>query len=569
MRLLSVVWKLLRVRWWIFLSSLRRAKGRRLFGYIISLLVTFIFIVGAFSVSWLIFSLMQDPYLASATGAQSLENIPVTVLSGAFVIVFLLSFQVLLQGLYLSGDIDFLLSVPIPARAVFVAKLIEAILPNFTFLAALMLPMLWGLGASGRYNLLYYPLTVVLLALQALAAAGLSAMLVMAITRVFPARRIFEVVSFVGAILGMWCSQWYNLSRAFSDNRAPDMLPSFLRTAGALGRFHSPWLPLAWPGLGLLALARGRWLPALGYLALNGSACIGIFLVALTMAERLYYSGWAKMRAAPARQRRRATLPRERRAGHIPFLPPPVGGILLKDLRMLRRDLRNLSQLISPIIFALLYAVMFLSRGSTFREGILSMGIAQFAVYGTILITLFACWGLASRLALVSFSLEGRHYWILRAAPISAGQLTLAKWLAAFLPTIGVGTVLIVGIGAAQRATPGDIFFGWCTIAFIAAGNVGLNLAFGITGARLDWTDPHRMAANTSGCLVTLLNLGFQSVSVMLFLGPPIAAGTLNLSPIAGQLVGFGLGGTLCVLVAILPPWLVHKCVLTLGESPT
>jgi hypothetical protein len=117
-------------------------------------------------------------------------------------------------ALYLAGDMDFLLSTPIPIRAVFISKLLQAILPNFGLICLFALPMLYGLGASLGYQWLYYPLVLTLLAVLALAAAGIASLLVLFIVRIFPARRVAEVLGFVGAIFhccsrpGAW--QWRN-----------------------------------------------------------------------------------------------------------------------------------------------------------------------------------------------------------------------------------------------------------------------------------------------------------------------------------------------------------------------
>jgi ABC-2 type transport system permease protein len=575
MTLTRAVWKLLRAQWWILLNNFRRAKGRTRFGYIILVIFLLGLAAGAFALSWAMLSALRNPRLMEAFSAGGLGDptaligsIPVLMLSGVFVITFVLSFQVLLQALYLAGDMDFLLSSPLPARAVFVAKLLEAALPNFLLFSLFTLPLLWGLGAANEYHALYYPLVVMLLVLQTLAAAGLSALLVMTVVRVFPARRVFEVISFLGAMIGMLCSQWYNLSRGFGGEE-PSVAPAFGQAVNALDRFSVPWSPLAWPGLGLTALARGEWLPAVVYLTLSAGLSAGVFLLSLNVAERLYYSGWFKVRATPGRKPRRATArPAEKeRVGRLPFLSPAVGGLLLKDFRVLRRDLRNLSQLLSPIILAVIYAVMIFRGGRAATDERAAAVIRQYSFYFTIFISLFACWGLTMRLAMMGFSQEGRYYWILKTAPLRPGQLVLAKWLAAFLPGAAVGSLLVVGIGIAQRAALGDVLFGWLVLVAVVAGNTGLNLAFGITGARLDWTDPRRMTSGGAGCLSSLLGMGFQVLSVALFLGPIFLAQVLHGPTIAGRLIGAFVGGVFCTAVAILPPVLVRKRISLIGEE--
>ena len=94
------------------------------------------------------------------------------ILSALFIGTLLTSFGVLLQALYLSGDMDFLLSTPVPIRAVFIAKLLQAVLPNVALIALFGLPILFGLGISSGYAAVYYPLVVLVMIALALAAAG-------------------------------------------------------------------------------------------------------------------------------------------------------------------------------------------------------------------------------------------------------------------------------------------------------------------------------------------------------------------------------------------------------------
>jgi len=564
MTLTRAVWKLLRTQWWVFLNGLRRAKGRTRFGYAISVVVLLGLAVGAFWLSRIALSFLQTSEAAELLGPTALEGIPTLILSTVFLATFLISFQVLLQALYLAGDMDFLLSSPIPARAVFVAKLLQAVLPNLLYLGLFTLPILWGLGAANGYNVLYYPLGLPLLVLQVLTAASLSALLVMAVVRIFPARRVFEVISFLGAIAGLLCSQWHNLSQTLSRGNG-EVAPTLAQAAGSLSRFGSPWVPLAWPGLGLMALAQERWFAALGYLALSAGVSVGVFVLTLHVAEQLYYSGWAKVRVSPARKPKRAVSRASTKARRIPLLPSVVGSIVQKDLRMLRRDLRNLSQLISPIIFAIVYAIMMLGGRNKDVNNPPPEFVTQYTFYLTILIVLFACWMLVNRLALMSFSQEGKQYWILRTAPVSAGQLALAKWLVAFLPSVIIGGVLMVGIGIAQRAAVGDMMFGLLVVVFVSAGNSGLTLAFGITSAKLDWTDPRRMIASGAGCLASLSSMVFHGASLALFLSPAPLLQFLGGPNILGQLIGLALGGTLSLLVAFLPPRLVLKRIPLIG----
>ena len=261
-RVLPGVWKLLVLRLRITYNAFRHAKLRRKIGTIVLWLV----ILG-FGVSILIFSrfllgLMRDPKIVQSIGVDVepfLSAIPVLTLSALFVATLLTSFGVLLQALYLSNDMDFLLTTPIPIRSVFVAKLLQAVLPNFGLIALFGIPILFGLGISRGYNIIYYPLLLIMMVALALAAAGVSSLLVMLVVRVMPPRRAAEILGFIGAIIGFSFSQIGN----FGNTVGKDINVSGTQFTGFLMRANTPWLPLNWAGQGLVALGEGHWLSGL------------------------------------------------------------------------------------------------------------------------------------------------------------------------------------------------------------------------------------------------------------------------------------------------------------------
>ena len=160
-RLLPSVWKLLSLRVRISFNGFRHAKIGAKIGRIFLTLMVVGFAGFIFWLSWLLLGFLRSPDLAQYVDidlAQVLEAFPVLILTGMFFGILLTSFGVLLQALYLSGDMDFLLSFPLPIRAVFIAKLLQAVLPNLGLISLFGMPVLFGLGASGGYNYLYYPL---------------------------------------------------------------------------------------------------------------------------------------------------------------------------------------------------------------------------------------------------------------------------------------------------------------------------------------------------------------------------------------------------------------------------
>ena len=574
----TMVWKLLRLRLVILISGFRRAKTRQKIGYIVLGLFILGLLVLAFVISWAVLNFLRKPEMTQFIGDMNalVESVPVMLVGGAFLGILLTSFGVLLQALYLAGDMDFLLSAPIPIRAVFISKLLQAILPNFSLICLFALPLLFGLGAARGYNILYYPLVLIILIALALAAAGLSSLLVMLVVRILPARRVAEVLGFIGAIVSLLCSQSGQLAR-WTDVSA-DQANQALQLAS---RFNQPWSPLAWAGRGLIDLGEGRWLSALLYLGLTLGITGAVFLIALTTSERLYYTGWASMqgilRKKKAPREAAAKAPKAARFAFPPllgrWLPSPVRAIIAKDFLLLRRDLRNMSQLVTPLILGIIYAFMFLRSGGEPPPGrgeapaLFTEIMRNIMVYGNIGIALFVGWMLLGRLAGMSFSQEGKNYWLLKSSPVSSNRLILAKFLVAFLPVTALSLIFLVMISLIQKVSTPMVLYSIPVVILSIAGNTGINIAFGIAGAKLDWEDPRQMQRSGTSCLGNLAVLGYLPLSLVLFFGPSILLSLFQLSHSWGYVLGMLLGGAFSVACAILPPWLVRERVARLGEA--
>jgi hypothetical protein len=589
-RFLPAVWKLIRLRLQISFNGFKHARTIRKILTIVAGFGLLAFTGMVSFVSWLLLDFLRSPQLTQYVGMDVtpfLQAMPVLILTALFVGILLSSFGVLLQALYLSGDMDFLLASPVPIRAVFVTKLLQAVLPNFGLIALFGLPVLYGLGFAGHYNLLYYPLILLTMIALTLAAAGLSALLVMLVARLFPARRAAEILAFIGAILAFTCSQAGNLYNSFghsTDVSGAQVSNMFT----LLMRFNTPWLPLNWAGQGLVALGEGRWLTGILLVTLTLGLSVAAFMVALATAEHWYYSGWAGMQVVARRKKQlRNVRPAARSEASHPvtpsrvfpdlwmghLLPAPVWGILWKDFLLLRRDLRNLSQLISPLIFGVIYSLMLFRTGGQLPAGqgdAPDWFINSFRIllaYGNVGMSLFVGWMLLGRLSGMAFSSEGRNYWMLKAAPVRAGHLLTAKFLVAYLPTLALGLFFLIGISFLQKIPLAGFLYSLVAVAMCLAGMNGILLAFGALGANFKWEDPRKMSAGSLGCLGQFLAMLYLPLAFGLFIGPLWLVSAFNWSQVYGTLAGLILGVGVTGTCAFLPPWLVRAKVERLGEA--
>jgi ABC-2 type transport system permease protein len=346
---------------------------------------------------------------------------------------------------------------------------------------------------------------------------------------------------------------------------------------GTISRFDVPWSPISWASRGLAALGAGEWLTSIVYLLPALLLAGGIFMLSLIAAERLYYTGWASIQSRKTKvKRRRASLPGRTSLFATLIqnqLSPSLRAILFKDWRVMRRDLRNMSQLITPLIFGVIYAFMFFRNGGrpTPNEGnapaVMVELMNNLSVYFNVGIALFVGWMLLARLAGMGFSQEGKQYWMLKSAPVSTTNLIASKYLVAYIPTLVLGWGFLLVITLVQGASLSLLWFTLPVVALCIAGNAGLNLTFGITGANFDWEDPRRMQKGGQGCLSALVSFTYLPVSLILFFGPAVLLTALGLPEVIGQIIGLIVGAAFSLACAAIPLWLVRERVPKLAEG--
>ena len=535
--MLRYVWKLMRARARITWNNIGRASRRRKIGYAFAALGLTVLALVLVFVSWGILTALRQPQVAELVTPDLIRSVPVFFTSATFLAGLLTNFGVLLQALYLAGDMEFLLAAPIPPRAVFVTKLVQAVLPNFLFMCLFNLPALIGLGIALGYNIVYFVMLPVTLVLLMLAGAGLAALGVMLVVRMVPARRVAEVLGLVGGVTSILCSQSSQIMRASGLGRTSSA--QVIAMANTAAQFNQPYSPLAWPGRALVALGEGQWWAALLLAGATTALTLGAFAVSLVASERLYISGWARTRAGVA-PHRAAHGERRRRPGKVRFLPRSVSGLVVKDYKLLTRDLRNLSQLITPIVLGVIYT--FSLMGGTRREAIPSQIEREIKVYGSMGTALFVAWMFAMRLALGSIGMEGKRYWLLKVAPLRAEALLAAKFIVAYLPSLALGTVFLMATSLVGRLAPRLLPYNWAALAATIAALCAVYLAFGTAGANLKWEDPRHITRGTTGCIGWLFGSATAVVVAGVFMGIPPLVSLFGAPEALGQLMGLSAG---------------------------
>jgi ABC-2 type transport system permease protein len=311
---------------------------------------------------------------------------------------------------------------------------------------------------------------------------------------------------------------------------------------------------------------------------------IGVFYAALLAAERMYYTGWSSLQSNQGGRKKKSAVNGVKTAGAGVataavrpnplgrLIPAPVRAIVVKDWLLYRRDLRNVSRLITPLILGVVYAVSMVQSGGQFPEGRgeapewIMQTLESLYVYADVALALFLGWMLAMNLSGLGFSMEGKRFWMLKIAPLSSRTLLAAKFLVGYIPCLIVCTIYVLVLQILKGPNLWNIIVSVLAVGAMMAGLNGIYLAFGVNGARFDWDNPNEIG-RTFGCLGSIVGMVYTPLCFILFAAPAIAASFLEIPVWIGQLVGLILGGGAGLAAVFIPLRLVEKRVATLMDA--
>lgn len=349
------------------------------------------------------------------------------IVGGVFAILFSLmlsqALMLITESLYQRGDLDLLLSSPIPLWRVVIVRMSAIAINVGLFYLILVAAVCVWLPFFGGWAWLSFAPSILLLTLFATAVALVLASIMFALIGPKNTRIVAQIL---GSIIGASFFIASQIPRFSEDeSRARAMRDVFEAVVPVMG---DPASPIS--------------LPARAAFGLNADLAIwaGVALLAFLLAVWWYASRFANDAAAisglGSRKRRNTRAARAMRSGAIATL-------VFKEWRLLRRDPLLLSQILLPLLyFAPLFAVFGTRLG---EEGFNRISAAGFGSAFVLLVTSFA-----ASLAWLTVSAEDAPD-LIASAPVSRDQVDNAKAMAAAAPSVlllmppVIGAAIVVG----------------------------------------------------------------------------------------------------------------------------
>ncbi len=430
----------------------------------------------------------------------------------ALLLMLVFSSGIILYGsLFRSPETVFLFTLPTRTEQVFLHKFQEAVLFSSWGFLLLGSPLLLAYGMVAQAPWYYYAMLAPYLLAFVYIPAGLGAILCLLVIYYLPNNRLWVLGGLVLLFIGVGC--WY----AWSLTRGPEsnlLTPTwFMELMGRLQLTEQRLLPNWWLSAGLIESSRNEWSEGLLFLVVMISNALFCRQLAIWTASGFLrpafsslFGGGKKIKRA-----RPALIDRALLKGLF-FFPLPMRLLMVKDLRLLRRDPIQWSQ---SLIFLVLLVFYFLNL-RRFNYDVLYIGWMNMVSFLNLSVVGLLMSTFTTRFVYPMMSLESQRFWLLGLTPLSRTTILWSKFCfaagGAILPCSGLillsDTMLNISLFTMASHQ--------LTCLLLCVGLAGISVGFGATLPNLREQSPSRIAAGFGGTLCLVVSTLYILIVVLL-----------------------------------------------------
>ncbi len=418
---------------------------------------------------------------------------------------------ILFSSLYCTREIAFLLTIPARTERVFLHKFQEAIVLSSWGFILLGSPMLLAYGFVEGAPWYYYVMLLPYLISFIYIPVALGAIVCLFVVRRVPDSRVAVllgagIVLIAGAVWIVW---------SLLNGPQNDLLTVgwFQEVLNRLQFSEQRLLPSWWLSTGLLKATAHEWVESILFLTLMISNALFFRQLALWIAGRFYRSSYSGLYDRATRRKRhrpaRFDLAFFRVAS---FLPVEMRLLIIKDIRLFRRDPMQWSQF---LIFLGLLSLYFLNiRHFTYDSPYIGwvnmISFLNLSVVGLLLSTF------TTRFIFPTISLEGRRFWILGLLPVRRDTILWSKFLFAAGGSIIPCTALVLMSDLMLKVSSLVLISHQLTCLVLCLGLAGIAVGLGARLPNLREQSPSRIAAGFGGTLNLVISTLYILIIVLL-----------------------------------------------------
>jgi len=414
-----------------------------------------------------------------------------------------------LSTFFLADDLRLLLTAPIPAGRLFLARFVRTLGQASWMVIMFLTPVLLGVGAARCAPPAYYASAILIVAPFATIPVAVGTGATLVLVNVLPARRARDVLMIVGlgfAAALVLILRFIQPERLMRVESLPDVADFFATLQSPV----TPLLPSFWAGESLFAALQGG-LDLLHGAALWTTALAGVVVLSAA-GRRWHFAGYSRSQESP--KARVAALRIVDRVAYALPLSIVRRQLLIKDVKVFLRDVSQWLQLLPLFALVLLYLYNFRTLDleripymSGFLKNVyafLNLGMAGF-VLATV----------AVRFVFPAVSSEGAAFWIIRTSPVRFREFLWSKFWTGLFPLLLFTEGLTIAANQLMGVDPFLKVVAALAVVFMTCALVGLAVGMGAMYPRFG-ADATQAAGSYGGVAFMILAVLYIIVTILL-----------------------------------------------------
>ncbi|RMG44457.1 MAG: hypothetical protein D6719_01785 [Candidatus Dadabacteria bacterium] len=409
-----------------------------------------------------------------------------------------------LGAMFLSKDLDLVLSSPIGPAQFFYGKFIDTFLSSSWMALIFGTPAIVAFGVAYHVDPVFYFLAAIILLPYFALPVSLSILTVTIFARVIPIHRTREIILGV-AILAVIAL--YFITRAINpgDTSYTD-LTDILHIVSLASIPHTIWSPSYWTAVSISELLEGRGTDFIPYVVMLYATFIAATSLAYILFRLFYQDAYSAAHNTKSTFRLESKRSQQRLILLTPFLSRPFRAVLAKEYKLFARDMTQTIQLMLLIGLCVIYLYNFrILNGTSAISESARVWWQGFLVIANIAMGGFVITAVCTRFVYPSVSSEGRSYWILQTSPLSTHDLLRAKFWCWLVPIATISSFIFSSGAFAIDAAPHIIVLNALASWIMCYGIVGLAVGLGAVFATFNWEHTSQLSASF-GALVFMLS---------------------------------------------------------------
>lgn len=421
-----------------------------------------------------------------------------------------------ISALYISNDLDFLVSSPIRMREIFMARHLTATVNSSWTFFLFGVPVFVALGTTSGAGWLYYVGMASIVVPFVLVPAGMGALITTALMRWFPARKTYQFLTVIGLVFMGGMVTFFRFlqpEKLLGRQKIPmEQIRAFVE---GLKIPSYGFLPSTWVARALNDGTKGDFGAMAGWAAVAWAAALALLAFNVLVASRAYYKGWSIAYGGRSGVR-------GRRSGRIYplvekilwFVSPPLRAFSLREMRVFWRDPSQWTQLfmLGALIVTYLFNIRSLPLDSPFLRDFVS--VTNIGLAGVVLAAV------SVRFAFAAVSAEARSFWLVKSAPVDFTRYLWLKFFLYLFPLLALSETLVVVSNVMLGADRYLMAVSAAGILFITVGLTGLGVGLGALYPVFEHENIAEVAMSTGAIYFMLISLAYIGVTIMFGVRP-------------------------------------------------